>query len=181
MSETEPKPAPEPARTIKVRDFIDVEKAKVDLTYSHANLSGAMVDQAALFAHYGELLAQAARQVDDLQMMLDIAKAKFARKIRDAATAAGEKLSIPVLEAEVMVTPKIIEIRKAINVAKQIEANAKTMVEAFRHRKDMLIQLGAGEREEKKGELRTMVRREAEEATKAAQSRVAALARSSVT
>lgn len=172
MTDAPAEPEKPAAKPVRVLNFVDPTKVKGDLTYSIANLSGAMVDQAALFAHYGELAAKAARQVDDLELMLDVAKAKVSRVVRDEAAKAGLKPSVAQVEADVMVHGKVIEYRQAINAAKQIEASAKTLVEAFKQRKDMLIQLGAGEREEKKGELRINAKRIVEEDMQERQSRL---------
>ena len=111
--------------TRAVTNFIDRDQLKSDMRYSMADLSSAMMQQASLFVHYGVLLAQASRQVDDLELTLEASESQVYRKLRDSAVKAGEKTSVAGLEKEVTVHPKVIELRLALNEAKQIEAIAK--------------------------------------------------------
>lgn len=147
---------------MQVKNFIDATQLKEDMAYSLADLTSAMASQASLFVYYGTLHAKAAKQLDDLEMLLEIAESKVYRTLRDAAIAAGEKPSVAHLEKEVQAHKKVVEFKRAVNEAKQIEAVAKTAVEAMKQRRDMLIQHGASEREDRKGELRVMERTQAE-------------------
>lgn len=139
---------------IRVINHIDGEQAKQDVAYSLADLSSAMQEQASLHLHYGELAAKASRQVDDLKITLEAAESKVYRKLRDDYDTAGKKITEKLLEMETAAHPTIHAIKKAINEAKQIEAIAKAAVQAFGHRKDMLVQHGAKDRVELQGELR---------------------------
>jgi vacuolar-type H+-ATPase subunit H len=151
------------ARKYEVRSFVDAMQFKKDVSYSSADLSGAMETQAALFAHYGELHARAARQVDDLELLLENAEAKVYRMLRDDASKKGEKVTEAMLEKFVSVHPQVVQFKRALNEARQIEATAKVYVEAFRNRKDMLVQQGAQAREEYKGEVFIAARSAGEE------------------
>lgn len=140
-------------KTYRVLNFIDPVKLKEDHNYTQATIQDAMMGQAAIFAHYGDLAAKASRQVDDFKLLAEITEAKVYRICRDELAAKGEKVTEAALEKMVAVTPAMIQIKKALNEAKQIEASAKTTCESFRHRKDMLVQQGAQNREEYKGEV----------------------------
>ncbi len=144
--------------TYKVRNFVDTEKMKTDLGYSLTDLSGAQAEQAQLFAHYGVLSAKAARQVDNIKLLLENTEAAVYRVLRDRMVKSGEKVTEALLDKMVSRHERVIAVKKALNEAKQIEAVSKTAVEAFRHRRDMLVQHGATEREEMKGELVTRLR-----------------------
>lgn len=148
---------------IKVRNYIDPAQMKKDLGYTLADLSGAQAEQAQLFAHYGVQAAKAARQVDNIKLLLENTEAAVYRALRDRMVSAGEKFTETLLDKMVSRHEKVIKVKKALNEAKQIEAVSKTAVEAFRHRKDMLVQHGATEREEMKGELVTRLRSSREE------------------
>jgi hypothetical protein len=153
----------EPAKpTHKVRNFVETESLNADLGYSHADLSGAMAEQSSLFVHYGVLAAKASKQVDDLKMVLEVTESKVYRMLRDKASEEGTKVTEAQLEKSVSVHPRVIEFKKALNEAKQVEAVAKTAVEGFRHRRDMLVQAGLISREEMKGEV-SINRRTAED------------------
>lgn len=160
------------ARAYRVRQFIEPEQLAKDMSYSLADLSDAMVQQAPLFAHYGTLAAKASRQVDDLKMLLEVTEAKVYRVVRDEFAKAGTKVTEAQLEKTVAVHPQVIAVKKALNEARQIEATAKTAAEGFRHRRDMLVQQGLISREEMKGELSIARRNEAEGQVEAAKERV---------
>jgi hypothetical protein len=160
--------------TRKITNFIDKDQVKKDLAYSLADLSTAMMQQASLYVHYGVLASQAAKQVDDFELLLDLGKSKIYRKLRDSYAAAGEKVAVATLDKEVDCDPVVISLRLALNEAKQVEAVARTAVDAFRQRKDMLIQHGSTEREEMRGELSLRAKSVAQEGVQAMGSRVAA-------
>lgn len=154
------------SKTIKIRQFIESEALRKDTSVNPLDLSDAMMQQASLFSHYGELAAKASRQVDDVKLLLENTEAAVYRNLRDEFAKNGEKVTEAQLEKLVTRHDKVITTKKALNEAKQIEAVAKAAVEALRQRKDMLVQLGAHEREEMKGELviRTRELRESREA-----------------
>lgn len=164
--------------TYKVRSFIDEDQFRTDVGFSLADLSGAMVNQASTFAHYGTLCARAAKQVDDCKLLLENAEAKVYRLVRDKYATAGTKVTEAMLEKEVLVHPSVVQIKQALNEARQIESITKIYVEAFRHRKDMLIQEGAQQRKEMEGEVYISRRNNAEEINKdALRERIAAIQR----
>ena len=148
---------------IKVRNFIDSNQLKEDISYSLVDISGAQARQAQLFVHYGELAAKAARQVDNIKLLLENTEAAVYRVLRDRMVAAGEKVTESLLDKMVTRHERVIKVKRALNEARQIEAVAKVAVEGFRHRKDMLVQHGATEREEMKGELVTRLRNSRED------------------
>ena len=136
-----------------VRDFIDAVTMKRDLSYSPVDLTNAMTDQASLFAHYGVLAANASHQTNVVSMLLESTEAAIYKLLRDAAAAAGEKVTEAQLEKTMARHPRVIDMKKALNAAKRVEATCKIATEAFRHRRDMLVQQGSTSREEMKGEL----------------------------
>lgn len=147
-------------RTYAVRRYIDGEVLKQDMAIKPTDLSGAMIDQSSLLVHYGELAAKASRQVDDVKMLLENTEAAVYRRLRDEAATNGEKITEASLEKSVSRHVKVIAMKKALNEARQIENVAKIAVEGFRHRRDMLVQLGAHERQEMQGELSMRVRQD---------------------
>lgn len=148
---------------VRVKALVDADQLKRDLSYSVADLSSAMADQASLFVHYGVLAAQAAKQVDSIKLALENAEARIYRLLRDEAAEKAVKLTEAQLEKGVASHQRVIAFKKALNEAKQVEAVAKIAIEAFRQRRDMLIQQGATERQEREGDLRIQ-RREAADA-----------------
>lgn len=147
----------------QVKNLVETGKLKSDLSYSLTDLSSAMMEQASLFAHYGVQLALASRQVDTLKLLVETAESAVYRREREEALNAGTKLTEVQLEKLVSRHSKVIDMKKALIEAKQIESIAKTAVEAFKQRRDMLVQSGATEREERKGEVVTAMRSAREE------------------
>lgn len=158
--------------TFKVRNFIDPAELKKDMSYSLADLSTAMMQQGALFVHYGVLASQSSKQVDDVKMLMEVTEGKIYRKLRDEAVAEGTKVTEAQLEKAVQVHAKVVEMRRALNEARQIEGNAKIAVEGFRHRRDMLVQHGLISREEMKGEVSIARRAAAADEAEAQKARV---------
>lgn len=137
-----------------VKQFINPEVLKRDMAFSTSNLSEAFSQQASLFSYYAEKHAQAERQESRIKMTLDMREAQADRRIRKEAKAEGEKFTEPQIAKLVLLDPTVAKLNRDYIDAKQISAICKAAVEGFRHRRDMLIQLGADAREEKKGTLR---------------------------
>jgi hypothetical protein len=148
-----PETKPEP-RKFAVRNFINEAQLKIDLSYSLADISNAMHEQAGFTIHYATLAAAAARQVDDIELLLAAAESAAYRIIRDKAIADDEKITDSRLAKMVDGSKQVVALKQALNEAKQIKAIAAGAVQAFRHRKDMLVQESAALRTERGGELR---------------------------
>lgn len=145
-------------RRLRIRSIIDGQALRRDAIVNPNGLSEAMMEQASLTAHYHTLAAEAARQVDDAKLLLENVEAQVYRVIRDELASSGEKVTEALLERLVARHQRVIDTKKALNEAKQIEAVAKGAVQAMRDRKDMLVQLGSNEREEMKGEIAVRIR-----------------------
>jgi hypothetical protein len=165
----------EPRKPIvfKVKNFIDAEKFKADLTYSMVDLNDAFMKQAGLASYYGDLHAMAVHQVNDIKLKLKIAEAKVYRNTRDGAVEKGSKFTEPYLAACVTAHPLVIALEKGLNEAKQIAANCAVAVEAFHQRKGMLEQQGHDSRQERSGEFRIMEQSAREAILERAKARVA--------
>ncbi|MER9496413.1 hypothetical protein NKI86_32195, partial [Mesorhizobium sp. M0320] len=123
---------------------------------------------------------KAARQVDDVEIILENTIAAVYRRLRDDAASAGEKVTEAQLDKTVTRHPKVITAKKALNEAKQIESVAKIAVESFRHRRDMLVQLGAYERKEMEGEIAVRLRESRDERVQSDQNAVLAIRRAAI-
>lgn len=147
-----------PAFSYQVVNYVDGEKLKRDLAYSTNNLSDAMQQQAALFAHYGVLASKASMQVDTIKMLLETAEAAVYRHLADQVAKSGGKVVVAAIQQDVAADERIINLKRALNEARQIEKTANIAVEAFRHRRDMLVQQGLLNREEMRGEVAVTVK-----------------------
>lgn len=158
----------------QVKDFIDAKQLRIDQQINPNDLTGAMMSQAALFSYYGVLAADASKQVDVVKMLLENTEAAVYQLERNAAAAEGEKVTEAMLEKRVARHARVIAMKKALNDAKRVEATGKIAVESFRHRRDMLVQLGLISREEMKGELKIGEKNAREEAVKSSGERALA-------
>lgn len=139
---------------IAVKSFVNPDQAHKDASINDMALTDAFMSQAALFIHYGGQAARAASQVDRYKQLLKVVEAQVDKKIRDKAADEGKKLTEALVEKEVLRHPKVIQVTKALNEAKLHERLADVAMEGMRHRRDMLVQLGATARVEREGELR---------------------------
>jgi hypothetical protein len=156
--------------SFSVREFVDAVQLRKDIAYSKNNLDDAMMNQASMFAFYGVLSAEAARQTDVVKLLLQNAEAAVYGLISGEKATAGEKATVPMMESLVARHPRVVDLKRALNEAKRVEAISKTAVEAFRHRRDMLIQHGLISREEMKGNLKIAERSVRDDALEAQKS-----------
>jgi hypothetical protein len=159
-------------RKITVKNPLDADQIKKDISYSLTDLSSAMQEQPGLHLHYAEVAAKASRQVNDFKLLLEVRESQVYRDLREDYTEKGTKITEAMLEKEVAVHPTVIAIKRAINEAKQVEAIAKGAVESFQQRKDMLVQHGAKDRVELAGELRMTASVAAAEEAEARKARI---------
>ncbi|OAB55681.1 hypothetical protein AY600_02055 [Phormidium willei BDU 130791] len=138
----------------EVKKYVEAEKLQSDLAFSDTDLSGTMMTQASMYAHYASLSAKAQKQVDSLKLVLEARSAKLDQTIRDAAAENGEKITEKRIENEIAGNTTIIGLKKKLNEARAIADLAKNACEAFKQRRDMLVQIGVTMREEMKGQLR---------------------------
>ena len=137
-----------------LKTFIDPDQLQDDLNFTTTNISLAMTRQASLFAHYSNLAAQATYQSDRAKQQVELHEASLDQRFRDSLVTAGTKFTETSLRALIVqdTTYQAAQIRahEARAIAKMVD----TAADSFRHRKDMLIQVGADLRQEKQGDLR---------------------------
>jgi len=162
-AEPTPEPEPEPKKedlstffgSAGLRTFIDPNQLREDLNFTHTNISAAMTRQASLFAHYSTLSAQAQFQADRADQQVDLIEAQLDQQYRDSLAATGVKITENVVKAAITKDPKYQSALTRKHEAKAIADMVKSAADSFRHRRDMLIQVGADLREEAKGKLQT--------------------------
>ena len=152
QAETAPA-APITTTTIKVDTFIDADKALRDVSMTENDLHDAFIDQSGHFYYYASMYAKAERQMSNLKLRLELAEADAAGKIRAAAAEAGEKMTEGTCKERVRMQRSVLLLEMALIEAKEVESTIKGLVEAFRHKKDMLIVRGNISRDEFKAAL----------------------------
>lgn len=137
-----------------VKKFLDVTKISEDVSIRSTELNACFTEQASLFVHYARLCAEAAAQVSAKKLLIETTRAKLDKAIRETAAKDGRKITENAIDQEIALDTNYIKAKMEIIEAEAEEAGVRAVVEGMRHRKDMLIQLGADAREEMKGELR---------------------------
>ena len=143
------KPAPQKM----VKTYINPVAFKDDIAINIVDLDNAFITQASLFAHYGMQAAKAVEQMDNLKLALDVKEAQLNTFHREALLKSVGKVTEAMVSNAVLTDPRYIKVRKAYNESKGVLEMLKASTEAFRQRRDMLVQLGATAREERKGEM----------------------------
>lgn len=138
----------------KIEQFVNAEQFMKDVNFSDSDLTDAMMQQASLFAFYATQNAKAQFQLNNQKMLLDYLESKIDNEIRAQAIADKEKITEKKIEAQIKADRRYLSRLTKLNEARMAADLAKDSLEAFKHRRDMLIQLGAAQREEMKGELR---------------------------
>lgn len=150
---------------------IDVD---AELAIDEQNIRDCYIDQAGKFAWYAVVHAAAMRRVDMLKMRvdvlraeIDVAKAKAKERLKGELTEKSEpdkkgnvKIKLPsqaAIDAVADSQPEVINARAAVSKAQQSLVDAryeqevvKATKDAFVHRRDMLIQMGADVRQEQR-------------------------------
>jgi hypothetical protein len=136
---------------MEIRNFINPDQAMRQLAVDEMNLNDSFVKQAGHFSFYAAKHAQAERQEHRAKFNIEIQEATIDKELRQEARANKEKITETQITRLITLRP---EYQDALNdhiEAKQISNVCKSVAESFRQKRDMLIQLGADQREEKKG------------------------------
>lgn len=141
---------PAPKKMVKM--FINPVAYKEDIAINPVDLDNAFLTQASLFAHYATQAARAVEQMDNLKLTLDVREAQLRTEHRNTFLESGVKVTESMIDSAVMVDPRYIKVRKAYNESKGVVEMLKGATEAFRQRRDMIVQIGVNNREERKGE-----------------------------
>lgn len=139
---------------ITIDTLIDPDKFETDITVDGMMINDAFINQAGLTAYYGALLASAGEQSSKMKVLRDATIAKVGQEIREAAAAEKRKVTEASIGEEVTLDPRVQAIRLAYDAANRVESECYAAIEALKSRRDMLIQMGASAREEKKGDIR---------------------------
>lgn len=161
----------ERSKTNKVRetDKLDPAQFMKDTRINPNDLDTAMLTQAGLFAHYAVVAAKTQERAENLKLKREVLESKIDQEIRDRAATDGTKLTEKMIEAEIHRDVRWVQVQKSLNAVRAEADLAKSALEALRHKRDMMVQLGVNQREEMKGAVRVKTA-EVESAASAASS-----------
>lgn len=134
---------------------IDPDVFRQDVSVDPNDLNRCFVEHAGLFAHYAAIQVAAMRAEASARTRMEVIEAKTSLEVRNKAVEDKVKVTEAMIDQAVTLNSEVMKARIAYNTAKAHTQLAHHAVEAFRQRRDMLIQLGASYREEMKGAVST--------------------------
>ncbi|EOB4971311.1 hypothetical protein [Vibrio fluvialis] len=129
------------------------EQLRRDLEIRDADLDGCMTEQASLYGYYSILYARAQLEADHAKIQVEIIKAKKSAALRNAKAGRGLKYTEAQIEAETLRSEDFINATHKANLTRMRATILKEGLEAFKQRRDMLVQKGKARLEDLKGEL----------------------------
>jgi hypothetical protein len=89
------------------------------------------------------LLALARSKHQRMKLDLEVAEAVFSSDLRDQAAKTGVKVTEKAIENELAMSKRLLQLRRDLITSEEQETLCEAAEQAFRHRKDCLITLGA--------------------------------------
>lgn len=163
------------AETARSEDFPELHPTQIkrDLAFDHSNMDESYISQAGLYFHYAEVSARVNRLLEDTKLRLGILEAEIYTELRDEAEKSKQKITEALLDKKIKLDLRYRRMSSKLNNVRHLAAIAKETLEAFKQKRDMLIQKGADIREEMKGSLYLSTSERIEEKKKAAMQRMA--------
>lgn len=135
---------------------IDPSQLAIDISINQTDLDGGMVSQAGLFARYAWTSAQAQAQHEKLKASFEILESMLDGIHREALATAGGKVTEAMIRQAVVSDKRWGAAQIRLIDARTNSSFAKDVLESFKQKRDMLVQLAISDREEMKGTLRVM-------------------------
>lgn len=145
MKETDAPELPENER-------LSTAQLRKDLSINEVDLDGEMTQQASLYGYYASLYAMAQLKADKAKTRVDVVRGKCYRLHRNRIISKGDKPTEPQIEAAVLIDETYISAQDLYAERRMQAQFAKDAMEALKHKRDMLVQMGVARREELKGE-----------------------------
>jgi len=142
---------------MQVKSFINPDELEEDLAFDETTLDDAMVKQASLSSHYGMMASKAALQASLYKTHLKTVEANRYLAIREELKEKGEKFTEALLEKLVATDSTVISANNEYAKAVYQSDIGKVASDAFRQRRDMIVQVSKNVHEEMKGELRIQI------------------------
>lgn len=145
-----------------LKNFIDDKQVKVDISINTADLDSTMIQHAALELHYATQTAHARFQFERIKSAVEILEARLDAEHREALNAPpaeGEKKKAPTeaqIKAAILTDKRYAAAQSKLFEAQHIWKLCEATENAFRSRKDMLLEVARDRRKEREGELRVL-------------------------
>lgn len=134
----------------------DEDMFREEVSINANDITGAMMTNAALFAHYGHMAAKAEHQYEQLKTRMSKLEAVLYAQHREALAEGGKKVTEAQIDAAVKTDSRWLKLNDQVSQAKLIASMQDVNKRAFLQRGEFLRSIGADLREERRGEIRTM-------------------------
>lgn len=118
-----------------------------DVAFTVENLDKAYIEQASLFCYYAEQSRMASKKMDNFKLRIGTVEADLDRSIRNEAVTTGVKVTEKAIEQSIARDEKYVKCVMAYNDAKATNQLLRDILESFKQRSTMLVQLGSSQRE----------------------------------
>lgn len=134
-------------------EILKPAQVKKDVSFSMADLNGAMMEQASLSVHYARIACESKFQMESLKRKIELLEAYLDKNYRQNWPD-NEKMTEKAVQSKIILNKNYQDLQEQYLEAKMNASFADSVQESFRQRRDMLIQIGKDAREELKGQVR---------------------------
>jgi len=132
-----------------VKTFVDPEKLAADMRFNPAEIDAAMINQAALYAHYAQLAAKATLQRDTLKTRLELLEAQLDKQIRVKLEEEGvKKVTEAMVSAKIRRNIRYIKAKAAFDEAEAVQTLLFQALKALEMKRDMMVQINKNQERE---------------------------------
>jgi hypothetical protein len=120
-----------------------------ELRCSEETINENLKDQPSFFAYYAVLAELADEALAETKLALEVTESVLDAKVREELTRAGTKATETMIRGKIVLDESYLAAVSQVNTLKKNVGVLKAIKEAFNHRKDMLVTLGANMRSQR--------------------------------
>lgn len=130
------------------------EQMLYDVQFTAERINEAYINQSSLFCYYAEQSRLASKKADNFKLRIDTVEAELDKELRDEAALTKIKITEKAIEQAIARSERYMKAVMAYNDAKASAQMLRDVLEAFKQRRDMLVQVGLTMRDEQKASMR---------------------------
>ena len=128
--------------------YLTISKEYLEITED--NMDEALQNHTALYAFFGAVLAYAKKVYNSAEITFEYAEAEVKESRREFLLSQDKKVTEAALSAHVLTLDSIKDLKSQVLESQHKYNLAKNIVTSLDHQKDMLVQMSANKRAEKK-------------------------------
>lgn len=134
---------------LEFREFVVADEVQEIMHFTESNVQGAIIEQASLFVYYAGKVSNAQMQSDKFKSRVELLESHIAQELRDEAINNGTKITEAAIKQSIAGDKRYVKAQLMLSKAKAQLDFAKNVLEALKQRKDMIIQIGVAQRQER--------------------------------